>query len=181
MKKSEKIFFVDNLAATIKDANSLVFIDITGLKVGQQEKLRQMLRGAGAKLMVAKNTLLARALLTSNLKSYFLNLSPEGQAPLKSSLTGQTAVVVAEGDELASLQALGKFIREFELPKLKSGIISGNVYDSSALLTLSRLPDREVLYSQVVGTLYGPLYGIVGTLEWKMRELIYILQTSNVK
>ncbi|MBI4057746.1 50S ribosomal protein L10, partial [Candidatus Microgenomates bacterium] len=171
MKKSEKIFLVEDVTARLNDAKSVVLVDLVGLKMSEQAKLRNLLRDSGAKMSVIKNTLLTRALQMSNLKSHFLNL--------KSSLTGPTALIIAENDELAPLQAIGKFIREFELPKLKVGVLGGQVHDEAALITLSRLPGREVLLSQTLGALSAPLYGIVGTLRANMGKLVYILSTKS--
>lgn len=169
MKKSEKVFLVEDLAAQIRDAKSLLFVNLTGINVNQQEELRKILRNAGAKLMVVKNTLLGRA---------------AGKV-IREQLFGPTAVILSEKDEIAPLQALGKFIKSFEIPKLKFGYISGNIYDAEALLRLSRLPGQKVMQGQVVGALVGPLYGLVGVLQGNLTKLVYTLnelkiQKSNV-
>lgn len=171
MKRPEKITFVQNLTNDLNGAKSVVLIDPSYLSVKQQVNLRRRLREAGGKIAVVKNTLLERSLVqTPNYKDQVKELKP--------SLDGQTAIVMAQEDELAPLQVIGKFIREFELPKLKVGIVGNNVYDSSALLALSHLPGREVLAGQAIGALMGPLYGIAGVLQGKMQELVYILSTK---
>ncbi|MBI4059420.1 50S ribosomal protein L10 [Candidatus Microgenomates bacterium] len=171
MKKPEKIIFVNDLTAKINDAKSLVLVNLTGLKVSEQETLRRRLREAGSKMLVAKNTLLKRSLVASNLKELSDNIV--------SSLTGQTAIVIAQQDELAPIQVLGKFIKEFELLALKAGIISGTVQDAAALLKLSRLPGREVLFGQLLGVLNAPMYQLTGTLQANMSKLVYILSTKS--
>ncbi|MBI2405743.1 50S ribosomal protein L10 [Candidatus Microgenomates bacterium] len=173
MKRSEKVFLVDDLTARLNDAKSVVLVNLAGLKMNEQAKLRTLLRDAGAKLSVVKNTLLGRAMRAAQGK---LGVEVES---IEQALTGPTALVIAEEDELAPLQALGKFIREFELPKLKVGVLGGKVYDESALISLSRLPGREVLLGQLLGTLSAPLYGVVGTLQGNMGKLIYILSTKS--
>ncbi len=170
MKRSEKVFLVDDLTARLNDAKSVVLVNLTGLKMSEQAKLRVLLRDAGAKLAVVKNTLLGRAIQTSNLKPLTSNIQP--------ALTGPTALVIAEEDELAPLQALGKFIREFERPMLKVGVVGGEVYEEGSLLRLSRLPGREILLGQVLGVLSGSLYGLVGTLQGNMGKLVFILKTK---
>lgn len=172
MKKSEKIFFVENLAAHLKDAKSVVLLDPSGLKVNQQQDLRRRLREVGAAIMVVKNTLLERALRqVTNLKSQITNLKP--------GLTGQTAVVLATDDELAPLQVLGKFIREFELPRFKMGIIGDKTYGEAELGAISKIPGKEVLLSQLVGNLAGSMYQLVGTLQANMGNLVNILNVKS--
>lgn len=172
MKKSEKIFFVDNLTSSIRDAKSFALIDITGLKVSAQEKLRHALREVDAKVIVAKNTLLLRALKqTSAAKAL---ISETAQA-----LSGQTAIVLGNSDEISPIQTIGKFAREFDLPRFKAGVIGKKAYSGAALLAISRLPSREVLAGQAVGAIAAPLYNLVGILQGKMRELIYILSIKS--
>lgn len=173
MKKSEKVILVENLTARLNAAHSIILADITGLRVNEQNKLRRTLTEAGAKLVVVKNTLLERAFnQISNFKFLMSNLKP--------SLTGQTAVIISETNEIEPAQALGKFIKELEMPKLKVGIISGSIYDESALIRVSKLPGREALVGQLLGVLNGPAYGMIGTLQGKMQELVYLLKLRSV-
>lgn len=168
MKRPQKVTFVQNLTGSLEKAKSLVLVDPTGLPVKQQEILRRRLSEVGGTVSVTKNTLLLRALRQiTNYKSQITEIEP--------SLTGQTAVIIANEDELAPLQILGKFIKEFDLPKLKVGIVGREVQNTSNLLALARLPGQVALRAQVVASLMGPMYGLVGTLQSKMQELVYIL------
>lgn len=168
MKKSEKILLVEDLTKRLGDARSIILTDITGLRVNDQNRLRRMLGEVNAKLLVVKNTLLSRALdQVPHIKHLASNIKPL--------LAGQTAMVISEVSEVGPLQALGKFIKELEMPRLKVGIISGNIYDESALVSISKLPGREVLVGQVVGALASPLYGLVGTLQENLVALVYSL------
>ena len=171
MKKAEKVTLVKNLANELNSSKSLIMADITGIRVNDQNRLRKMLASADAKLIVVKNTLLSRAIGNAqNLKSLLEQVSP--------SLTGQTAVIISQSEEVQPVQTLGKFIKELEMPKLKVGIISGNIYDESALIRVSKLPGKEILVAQVVGALSGPLYGLVETLQGNIQKLVYILNAK---
>lgn len=168
MKKSEKILVVEDLTARLGDAKSIVLTDITGLRVNDQNRLRRMLNEVDAKLLVVKNTLLSRALgQAHHIKHLTSNLKPV--------LSGQTAIIISQANEVEPLQALGKFIKKLEMPRLKVGIISGNIYDETSLVQISKLPGREVLAAQVVGALTNPLYNLVGTLQGNLQKLVYLL------
>lgn len=174
MKKAEKIFFVEDLTVQIREAKSLLFVDITGLKVFQQEKLRRLLREVGSRLIVAKNTLLSRAITQA--------ISDKKQAEsIKSEINGPTAIVIAEQDEFDSLRALGRFISEFEIPQLKFGLIGSRFEYAPALLALSRLPAKEVMRARVVFGLSGPLYGLLEALQANLNQLVYILSQTSKK
>lgn len=83
---------------------------------------------------------------------------------------------MTEGDAVAPIQVLGKFVKENQVPQFKVGIIDGAFQGKEALLKISTLPTKEVLYSQVVGSLMSPMYGLVGTLNGNMQKLLYILK-----
>lgn len=169
MKKQEKIFFVENLTEELKSAKSVVLVNYTGLSVKNQQELKKRLKEVGAKMLVVKNTLLKRAGEAAKVDKEILS---------DTVLTGQTALVIAEGDPIAPLTILGKFAKEFEIPRLKVGIIDGSFQDNETLLRLSTLPGRDVLLGQLLGTLLSPSYGLVGTLNANMQKLVYVLKTK---
>lgn len=173
MKKAEKVFFVDNLKAELKDAKSVVLVNYAGLTVKSQQELKRRLSEVGGKMVVVKNTLLSRAAESAGLKKENL----EGDV-----LKGQTALIIATGDDVvAPIQILGKFAKEFEVPKFKVGMVEGSFQDSAALAKLSTLPGRDALLGQVLGTLMGLEYGLVGTLNGNLQKLVYILSEASKK
>lgn len=165
MKRSEKTFVIDNLAAAIRDAKSVAVIDYQGLPTRELETLRQAIRQVGGKMIVVKNTLLARAL---------------GKI-VPTQLQGPTAVVLAENDEVAPLQVLGKMINEKGLPKLKLGIFYDELLDADKVTALSKLPGKNVLLGRLLGYLAAPIYTLAGTLQGNLQSLVYILNTRAVE
>jgi large subunit ribosomal protein L10 len=166
MKKAEKVLFTDNLTAELKAAKSLVLINYTGLSVKSQQELKKRLSGVGAKMLVVKNTLLKRASEAAKI---------DKEVMTDEVLSGQTALVVSESDPISFIQVIGKFAKEFEVPKMKVGIVEGSFQDSDKLAKLSTLPGRDVLLSQLLGSLMSPSYGLVGTLNGNLQKLIYVL------
>jgi large subunit ribosomal protein L10 len=169
MKKSEKSLFVDNLTEELKAAKSVVLINYTGIGVKMQQNLQKKLKAAGASMVVVKNTLLKRASEAAKIDEKLLT---------SDILSGQTALIISKEDPISPITVLGSFVKEFELPQLKVGIVEGKFQDKEALIKLSNLPGRDVLLSQVLGALMAPSYGLVGTLKGNMQKLVYILQTK---
>jgi len=172
MHKAEKVFFVDNLKAELKDAKSVVLVNYAGLAVKPQQELKRRLSEVGGKMIVVKNTLLFRAAESAGFDSKNL----EGDI-----LTGQTALIIATDDPVAPIQTLGKFAKEFEVPKFKVGIVEGTFQDTDSLAKLSTLPGRDALLGQFLGTLMGVPYGLVGTLNANLQKLVYVLDTASKK
>ncbi|MBN1168317.1 50S ribosomal protein L10 [Candidatus Woesebacteria bacterium] len=172
MKRSEKPIFVDNLAATLKDATCVVMVDYAGLSVSMLQDLKRSLREVGSTMTVIKNTLLKRAGETAKLDS---------EAFTDEILAGPTAIVVTEKDPIAPLQVLAKFSQANEIPQFKVGIVEGSFRDKDTLNTLSQLPPKEVLVAQAIGAIGAPLYGIVGVLNANMQNLLSILKQASEK
>ncbi len=172
MKKAEKVFFVDNLKAELKDAKSVVLVNYAGLAVKPQQELKSRLSEVGGKMVVVKNTLLSRSLESAGFKSKDL----DGDI-----LTGQTALIIATDDPVAPIQVLGKFSKEFEVPNFKVGVVEGSFQDKESLSKLATLPGRDGLLSQVLGTLMGLQYGLVGTLNGNLQKLVYVLDQASKK
>ena len=170
MKKLEKSLFVQNFTEELKSATSVVLINYEGLTVKMQQELKKRLKEAGASMLVAKNTLFARAGHDAKL--------PE-QALTDSVLKGPSAYVITEADPIAPLQIISKFASEFEIPQFKVGVVEGKYQDKDSLTKLSTLPSKEVLFAQTVGAVSAPLYGIVGVLQGNLQKLVYILKTKS--
>jgi len=170
MLKAQKIEFVKDLSEKLSDASAVVLVNYMGLNVEKQIELKRALKAVDANMMVIKNTLLKIA--SENIKA------PK-ELTNDTVLEGPTALVVANGDPIAPLQILAKFAKENDLPELKVGLIEGGFQDKEALVALSKLPGKEALVGQVLGTIASPLYGIVGTLNAPMQKLIFVLSEAS--
>ncbi|OGM15266.1 50S ribosomal protein L10 [Candidatus Woesebacteria bacterium RBG_19FT_COMBO_42_9] len=166
MKKAEKIFFVSNLTEELKSAKSVILVNYAGLSVKAQQELKKRLTEVGAKMLVVKNTLLKRAGEAAKIEPEVLT---------DTVLSGQTALILAGEDAIASLSVLGKFAKEFEVPSLKVGIVDGSFQDTDSLIKLSNLPGKDALLGQLLGTLMGTSYGLVGTLNANTQRLLFVL------
>ena len=178
MLKAEKVIFVDNLKEELKDAKSVTLVNYAGLGVKAQQELKSRLSAVGGKMIVVKNTLLKRAGESVGIDKGLLT---------DSVLAGQTALVIASEDPIAPIQVLGKFAGEFvseaglPIPKFKVGVIEGSFQDEASLSKLSTLPGRDVLLGQLLGTLMGSEYGLVGTLNANLQKLVNILDQASKK
>lgn len=166
MKKAEKVTLVEKLTNDIKDAKSLILVNYTGLNVKAQQELKRRLNEVGSRMVVVKNTLLKRAAENIKLDKGMVDTSV---------LQGQTALIIAEDDAVAPIQVLGKFAKEYELPKFKVGVVDGVFQDSDSLSKISALPSKDALLSQLLGSLVSGMYGLVGTLNSPMQQLVYTI------
>ena len=166
MPNAQKQLVVSELKEIFAESNGAILTDYRGLTVAEVTNLRRKLRDSGAEYHVVKNTLFKIALGGE--------LSPE----LEPLLTGPTAIAFAKGDVVASTKAVLDFLTALKKPdiKVKGGFIDGKVYDVAQVTALSKLPSREQLIAQFIGTLNGPAAQLVGTLDSIAAEFVRTIQ-----
>lgn len=161
MPSQKKIEQVKDLTERLKESKSVVLVDYRGLTHQQLRDLRKKLKETGTSLMVTKNTLLKLALKNAD---YGL-LTRDYQ------LEGPTAIFFIPDDPLSSLQVLDKFVKEFNLPKIKIGLLEGELALKEKILRLASLPSKEILTTQVVAYLKSPTQRLIFALNWNLRRL----------
>jgi large subunit ribosomal protein L10 len=160
IKKEET---VDTLAEKIARAKSMVLADHSGLSVTASQELKRALRAVKSEFTVAKNTLLSLAAKKSQLPI------PDDQ------LKGPTSILFSFDDEIEPIKKLSEFTKKYETPKVKVGFLQGELLTADRVSSLASLPSKDILYGKVVGSLYSPLYGLVGALSGNIRNLTYVL------
>ena len=156
---------INTLGEKISKAKVLAFADYHGLGANQINSLRQKVKEANGELIIAKNTLLARALILTNYQLPATNYQ----------LTGPTVAILAYQDEIAPVKAIAEFIKTLGLPKFKFAFFGKDFLDAVALEALPKIPDRNILQAKVVGAIASPLYGLVYVLQANLRNLISVL------
>ena len=147
---------VEAITEQLKNAAAGVIVDYKGITVEQDTKLRKELREAGVVYYVEKNSMLRFALR---------NVGLEG---LEGVLEGTTAIAISNDDQTAPARILGKYIEgagEKSTFKMKAGFIGTEIYDEQGVLALSKIPSREVLLAQLVGSLQGPMQKLAATVQ----------------
>ena len=165
--RQKKENLVKDLVNTLKNSNSYVLVDYSGLSVSVQQELKAKLSESKSKMRVVKNTLFKLAAKSANAPQDMLT---------DTVLSGPTALILAEDDPIAPLQVIAKFAKEHNLPQLKAGIVEGVFYDTQNLKKLSKLPSKQELYNQTAGAISAPIYALVGTLQGNLQKLLYILK-----
>ena len=144
---------VDEISATIKDAQSVVVVDYRGLTVAQDTQLRKQLREAGVSYKVYKNTLVSRAVEGTEFES------------LKDSLEGPNAFAVSTEDATAPARVLAEFAKKAPKLEIKAGVVEGTFYDAEGMKAIASVPSREVLLSKLLGSLQSPITNLARVLN----------------
>lgn len=151
LQKQEK---VAQLTELLKGAAAGVIVDYKGISVEEDTKLRKELREAGISYSVEKNSLLRFAMK---------NVGLEG---ITGVLEGTTAIAISTEDQTAPARILGKFAEsKKDYFNVKAGFIGEEIYDDKGVMALSKIPSREILLSQLVGSLQGPMQKLAAIIK----------------
>ena len=164
MNRDQKTAVVDEIAGQIQEAEAIFAVDYRGISVDQVADLRTKLRAADARFRVVKNSLSERA------------ADKAGMDSLKPMLVGPTALAFVKGDAAMAAKALNDAARQFNLLEFKGGVLNGSTLSADDVRSIARLPAREVLYAQLVGTVAAPLTGLARGLNALIAGLAIQLQ-----
>jgi large subunit ribosomal protein L10 len=153
MNKEEKAAVVDEIAGQLKDAEAIFAVDYRGISVPQAAELRARLRDADATFRVVKNRLTLRA------------AEKAGAEELRDLLEGPTALTFVRGDAAVAAKAINDFSRSADVLEFKGGRLGEQVLTVDEIKSIARLPARDVLHAQLVGTIAAPVTGLVRGLN----------------
>jgi large subunit ribosomal protein L10 len=152
MNRDQKAVAIAEIAEKIDESQAIFAVDYRGITVAQVAELRAKLRENDATFKVVKNSLTERA------------ADQVGAETLKDYLAGPTALTFVRGDAATAAKTVADYARATQLLPFKGGLMDGAPLDVEQIRSLSRLPSREVLYSQLVGVVASPISGLVRTL-----------------
>ena len=163
MARPEKVKKIEELSEVFSSARSVVLNDFTGLNVEKISELRRLCREKGVEFRVVKNTLARKSIKgtpAEELEEYF---------------DGPTALAISRESENVSARILVKFAEEYQAPKLKAGVVEGQVIDGAGVLALATLPSKKELMSMLLGGIKSPGNRLVSVLQGSLRNLLYAL------
>jgi large subunit ribosomal protein L10 len=153
MNRDQKSAVIEEIAGQLQESEAIFAVDYRGISVDQVAELRTKLRAVDARFRVVKNSLSERA------------ADQAGMDTLKPLLVGPTALAFVKGDAAAAAKALNDTARQLNLLEFKGGLLNGSVLSADDVRSIARLPTRDVLYAQLVGTVAAPLTGLARGLN----------------
>lgn len=161
--RPEKISILKEITDAVAGSEYLLLTDYSGMKVINFMALRGKLAEAGSRVMVVKNSYLG------------VVLGAERREHMSTMLVGSTAMVTGSGDVTAVAKVLATFIKENKLLVLKGGSLNTQVLTAGDVEAMAAMPPRNVLLSQLVGTVQAPMTQLVGVMNAKVSSLLYVL------
>jgi len=153
MPTVQKQQILQETSESIHDVRGIFLADFSGMDVGTLSALRRKCREQRVQFRVIKNTLLKRA------------FNARGITELDPFLIGPTGLVFSAESEVAPAKILADFARQHERPRIKAAVVDGRLFDGKQVAVLAALPSREVLLSQVLGTIIAPMTEFLAAIE----------------
>ncbi len=164
--KEQKQELIKNIEEGLSKMKSLIFIDYYGLKVKEINQLRSLLKQKACQYLVAKKTLLGIVLKKLGMEN--INLDE---------IEGGVGLVFGFDSETEPAKLVVKFAKEHEQLKIRGGIVEKGFIDSEMVKVVAKLPSKQELIGQVIGTMKGPINSFVYVLKGNLKSLVYILSS----
>ncbi len=163
--RQEKEETLAQLSDKLKRTKGLIFTHYQGLTVKDMTALRRELRLSDVELVVAKKTLLRKAMVEAGF-----------EAAVVDTLEGSVAMAFGYSDEVAPAKVLQLFAKTHPAVVLMGGIIGGQLMDANQAVALSKLPGRDELRAKLVWVIGSPLSGLVNVTAGTLRSLINVIK-----
>ena len=154
-----KIDAVDRYKEQFQESRDFIFANYRGLSVEQITALRNKLRERNAEFRVIKNRYAKLAFHQMEMPD------------VDEYLTGPTALALSKEEFAPVIKEIIDFAKENPV-ELKGSIVEGNVYDAAQTEELSKLPTRDQLIAQLMGTMQAPVQYLMHAMNGVTSKLV---------
>lgn len=167
ISRERKQELVGDYVQLLNECDGFIIVKTQGLSVSQIQGLRHTVREQNGQYLVAKNTLMRKALETADW------IVPDGL------LVGPVAIIFGRDNMPGLSKALLKHIEDedfAEKMQVTGGVMTGDLLDAQQVDALSKLPTLDELRAQLAGLVISPAQGVVNVLHQATGGLVNVLQ-----
>jgi large subunit ribosomal protein L10 len=158
--RAEKIAILDEVVARVKDSDYCFIINHGGVTVAEMAKLRADLRKCESRLLVVKNTFLAKAAKEKGWSD-----------EVNAMFTGNTAIVTGHGEPTAVAKAIMEFAKASNgKASVKGADYDGKIVDAAMVEALSKVPGKNELRATLLMLLKEPATRLARVLSEKAKK-----------
>ena len=169
VNKSEKAALIAQIKAKADAASFVVVTDFKGMTVEELTRLRAKLYECGREYLVVKNTL-ARIALTDGMHDSVKDMFKEN-----------CGIALATQDPVAVAKAVSEFAKTSKLFTVRHASLEGKVLSAAQVEALAKLPGKQELLGQVLGTMNAVPTNFVSLFANMVRPLMYALKAIEEK
>ena len=168
---ANKQALVSRLREDLANAPLIALVNYEKITVEQVNTVRRAFEAKGIRYLVAKNTLLNRAVQGTE---------REG---LGQYLTGMTGIILSNEDGIETAKVIRDTVKVFkgETFTLKGGFFDGEVLDETQIGKVADLPSKEELLTMLLRTIQEGPRQVIGVIQGPARDLVNILKNYENK
>lgn len=167
VSRERKQELVASYVDTLNDCDGFIIVKTQGLSVSQVQGLRNSIREQNGQYIVAKNTLMRKALETANW------IVPDDL------LVGPIAIIFGRDNMPGVSKALLRHIEDQDFDEkmqVTGGVMAGDLLDAQQIDAISKLPTLDELRAQLAGLVISPAQGVVNVLHQATGGVVNVLQ-----
>ncbi|MBR1921635.1 MAG: 50S ribosomal protein L10 [Kiritimatiellae bacterium] len=156
----EKIAILDEVVARVKDSDYCFIINHGGVSVAKFAALRKALRAVDSRLLVVKNTFLAKVAQEKGWSE-----------EVNAMFSGSSAVVTGHGEPTAVAKAIMEFVKDSGgKASVKGADYDGKIVDAAMVEALSKVPGKDQLRATLLMLLKEPATRLARVLSEKAKK-----------
>jgi large subunit ribosomal protein L10 len=168
MKKEEKGVIIGEIAELLNKYPNVYITDTSSLTVDKTNQLRRLCFSKGVKMLVAKNSLIQKAMEKNSAESY---------SGIFDALKGTSALMFSETGNIPA-KLIKEFRKKGDKPLLKGAYIDTAIFlGDNQLDTLSAIKSKNELVGDIIGLLQSPAKNVISGLKSGGGKLAGIIKT----
>jgi large subunit ribosomal protein L10 len=168
MKREEKAVIIGELAELLNKYPNVYVTDTSTLTVAKTNQLRRLCFNKGIKMLVAKNSLIQKAMEKNNAEAY---------GGMFDALKGTSALMFSEMGNVPA-KVIKEFRKKGDRPLLKGAYIDTAIFlGDNQLDMLVALKSRNELIGDIIALLQSPAKNVISALGSGGSKLAGIIKT----
>ena len=156
----EKIAILDEVVARVKDSDYCFILNYGGASVAKLAALRSALRKLDSRLLIVKNTYLAKVAKEKGWSE-----------DVNAMLQGNTAIVTGHGEPTAVAKAIMEFVKDSGgKASVKGADYDNKIVDAAMVEALSKVPGKDQLRATLLMLLKEPATRLARVLSEKAKK-----------
>ena len=156
----EKVAILSEVVARVKDSDYCFIVNHGGVTVAQMAKLRADLRKVDSRVLVVKNTYLAKVAKETGWSD-----------DVNAMLSGNTAIVTGHGEPTAVAKAIMEFVKASAgKASVKGADYDNKIVDAAMVEALSKVPGKNELRATLLMLLKEPATRLARVLSEKAKK-----------
>ena len=156
----EKVAILSEVVARVKDSDYCFIVNHGGVTVAQMAKLRADLRKLESRLLVVKNTYLAKVAKETGWSD-----------DVNAMLSGNTAIVTGHGEPTAVAKAIMEFVKASAgKASVKGADYDNKIVDAAMVEALSKVPGKNELRATLLMLLKEPATRLARVLSEQAKK-----------